>query len=233
HIHHLAHEDWAGLSTALSAARDAADDMELHAAAVATVVPELLGRVEESITEALGLRTLVIGRDLPLPLPVLVDEPEAVGSDRLCVAAGAYERARGTCTVIDFGTAVTVDLVDDTGAFQGGAILPGLGMQARALCEHTAALPTVPVAFPGKRVGKCTTEAIQSGICYGLAGAVRHLVEGYALELNQWPYVVATGGDAETMMDACDFIDAVVPDLCLRGVGLAYVKHLDQQIEDS
>ncbi|MCP4593791.1 MAG: type III pantothenate kinase, partial [bacterium] len=47
HIHHLAHEDWAGLSTALSAARDAADDMELHAAAVATVVPELLGRVEE------------------------------------------------------------------------------------------------------------------------------------------------------------------------------------------
>ena len=74
-------------------------------------------------------------------------------------------------------------------------------------------------------VGHDTVEAIRSGIHYGIPGAVRGIVEQYATQLNQWPQVVATGGELPLLLDRCDFIDTPVPDLTLLGVGLAYAKH--------
>ncbi|MEK6674413.1 MAG: type III pantothenate kinase, partial [Planctomycetota bacterium] len=127
---------------------------------------------------------------------------------------------------VDFGTAVTVDLVDDEGTLLGGAILPGLRMQFRALHSNTAQLPEVEPGFPESPYGRNTTEAIQTGVCRGLIGAVRGLVESYATSLNRWPQVVATGGDLEFLAPHCDFLDTMVTHLALRGVGLAYAKHL-------
>jgi len=121
---------------------------------------------------------------------------------------------------------VTVDLVSDEGSLLGGAILPGVRVQLAALHEHTALLPIVEPAFPQDPIGRGTVEAMQNGVCRGLAGAVRGLVEAYATALNHWPQTVATGGDAVFMAPHCDFLDNVVADLCLRGVGLAYTKHL-------
>jgi len=146
--------------------------------------------------------------------------------DRVCAAAAAYDKIQQACAVVDFGTAVTVDLVDDEGTFIGGAILPGLKLQLRALHEHTAQLPTVDPAFPELPYGRDTIEAMQTGVCRGMAGAVRGLVEGYATHLNRWPQVIATGGDAALMAPYCDFLDNVVSDLTLRGAGLAYTKYL-------
>ncbi|MCK4658463.1 MAG: type III pantothenate kinase [Phycisphaerae bacterium] len=221
------HEDWTGLDAALRGLVPNSRKADLAAAVVACVVPDALERAEQAISDALGLKALVVGRDVFRPLRLAVNDPEAVGIDRVCSAAAAYAKVGGGCTVVDFGTAVTVDLVDDDGVFQGGAILPGLRLQAVALGNHTSALPVVSARFPEHPVGKDTTEAICSGICYGMAGAVRGLVEGFAARLNRWPYVVATGGDAAMMAEHCDFIDTVVTDLCLYGVGHAYVKHLN------
>ena len=225
--------DWTGLAETLPGLRFNAHEADLVAAVIACVVPAALEQAVETIGGALELNVAVVGRDVPLPLPVAVNEPESLGVDRVCAAAAAYERVRASCTVIDFGTAVTVDLVDDAGVFQGGAILPGLRLQALALGDRTSALPVVSIRFPDRPVGRDTDEAIRSGICHGLAGAVRGLVEQFAMHLSRWPYVVATGGDAEMMAEHCDFIDAMVPDLCLHGVGLAYVKHLDAQSGDA
>lgn len=224
--------DLADFALSLAGLSANSHDATLVAVVVACVVPDVLDRVERAIEEALELRVLVVGRDIPLPLEVALDHPESVGVDRVCAAAAAYDKVRGQCAVIDFGTAATVDLVDDSGVFQGGAILPGVRLQALALGNHAAALPVVSAKFPKQPVGKDTTEAICSGICHGIAGAVRNLVEQFATGLNQWPYVVATGGDVEMMMDHCDFIDACVADLCLHGIGVAYVKHLDTQTND-
>ncbi|MFH0980222.1 MAG: type III pantothenate kinase [Planctomycetota bacterium] len=232
-VRRLEHGDRTGLAESLTEMRSNSARAGLVAAVVACVVPDALSAAEESITQALELQALVIGRDLPLPMAVAVHRPETVGVDRMCAAAAAYEKVRDTCTVIDFGTAVTVDLVDEAGVFQGGAILPGLWMQAHALGNHTAVLPVVSTEFPDQPVGKDTTEAIRSGICHGLVGAVRNLVEEYATRLNRWPYVVATGGDAAMMVAHCDFIDKMVPDLCLCGVGLAYVKYLNAESEET
>ena len=108
----------------------------------------------------------------------------------------------------------------------GGAILPGIGLQMRALHEYTAALPLVKPGVPELPYGTNTVEAIQTGVCRGIAGAVRNITEGYATHLNRWPQLVATGGDAELMMPLCDFVDTWVTDLTLRGIGLAYSNHL-------
>lgn len=224
--------DWTGLADALAGLRSNSHDAELVAAVIACVVPDALDPAEETVKRVLELDALTIGHHIPLPMALAVDRPESVGVDRVCAAAAAFERVPGFCAVIDFGTAVTIDLVDDAGVFQGGAILPGPRLQALALGTHAAALPVVAARFPEQPVGKDTTQAIRSGICYGLVGAVRGLVERFATQLNQWPYVIATGGDVEMMAEHCDFIDAAVTDLCLQGVGLAYVRHLNGQRRD-
>ena len=95
----------------------------------------------------------------------------------------------------------------------------GTANAARALHEFTAVLPAVEPGFPDLPYGRNTSEAIQTGVCRGLAGAVRNLVEGYSTHLNRWPQVIATGGDAAFMAPHCDFLDKLVADLTLRGVG--------------
>ncbi len=193
---------------------------------IGSVVPEALEKVRRHVLEVEDREPLVIGETLPLPLDVAVKDPKAVGADRICQAAAAYDRIQSGCTVVSFGTAVTVDLVDDEGTFLGGSILPGVATQIQALHEHTAALPKVEPAIPELPYGTDTQEAIQNGVCRGLAGAVRGIVEGYATHLNRWPQVVATGGDAALLMPLCDFIDTWTTDLTLRGIGLGYTNHL-------
>lgn len=192
---------------------------------VASVVPDVTAWLRSYLGEVLSHKMTVVGQDIPLPIPVAVREPGLLGVDRVCSAAAAFERTQHACTVIDFGTAITVDLVDDEGTFVGGAILPGPTLQARSLARDTAALPEVEVVAPQDAIGRDTVEAIRSGIHYGIPGAVRGIVEQYATQLNQWPQVVATGGELESLLERCDFIDTPVPDLTLLGVGLAAARH--------
>ncbi len=196
------------------------------AAVIASVVPEATERVRALVSEKLDLNALVVGDAIPLPIDVGVEDAAAIGVDRVCAAAATYERLQSACIVVDFGSAVTVDLVDDEGTLLGGAILPGLKMQLRALHEHAALLPDVALTVPDLPYGRNTSEAMQNGVCRGVAGAVRGLVEDYASSLNRWPQVVATGGDSLLLAPQCDFLDTIVQDLTLRGVGLAYSKYL-------
>lgn len=222
----LASDDPAAFDEAFAAHAEAMPRRRPAAVAIASVAPPTLERVRTVVEARLEQEALVIGETIPLPLDVQVRDPRAVGVDRVCAAAAAYEKLQGSCVVADFGTAVTVDLVDDDGVFLGGAILPGIRLQLGALHEHTAQLPNVQPGVPPLPFGRDTIEAIQVGVCRGLAGAVRGIVEGYATQRNQWPFVVATGGDLPLLMPLCDFIDKAVSDLTLAGVGLAYSKYL-------
>ncbi|MHC4236434.1 MAG: type III pantothenate kinase, partial [Planctomycetota bacterium] len=118
------------------------------AVVVASVVPDALAWIGEIVAELANRDIAVIGGGVPLPIPVAVRDPQRVGVDRVCSAAAAFDRTGHACTVIDFGTAVTVDLVDDAGTFVGGAILPGARLQAQALARGTAALPEVDPVPP-------------------------------------------------------------------------------------
>ena len=223
--------DEAAFAELLTAHLDAIDKRKPGAAVIASVVPKALERIRAIIAEKTEKQALVVGETVPLPLDVTVNDPRSVGTDRVCAAAAAFERLGTGCTIVDFGTAVTVDLVDDEGVMLGGAILPGLALQFRALHEHTAVLPLVSPGFPELPYGRDTVEAMQTGVCRGLAGAVRGLVEGYASHLNRWPQVLATGGDVSLMAPHCDFLDTLVEHLTLRGVGVAYRQHMEASRE--
>ena len=194
-----------------------------------SVAPDGLAAFEAAVDAATGQEVLVIGRDLPLPIATDLPAPEAVGTDRLCAAAAAYDRLGEACIVADFGTAITIDCVSDGGVFLGGAILPGAAMAADSLADHTARLPRVAPAEPTNVFGKDTVEAIRSGLAALARGALRDRVEAYANELGHWPLVVCTGGDAELVvgnLNHSELVQAVVEDLTLRGIAMAYYKSL-------
>lgn len=198
----------------------------IRAVAAASVVPAVLDKLRRRLADLADLRIEAVGQELRLPIATRVDNPQQVGVDRLCSAAAAYERIRQACVTASFGTAITIDCTDKDGVFLGGAIMPGLVLQARSLHQWTAQLPEVTVdEEPVAVFGANTEQAIRQGILHGVAGAVREITERYATHLGAWPQLVATGGDAMMIRRHCDFIDNVVPNLCLQGIALAYRRH--------
>lgn len=206
----------------------AADPGKQRVVAVAGVVPAATRSVCELVSEVCGAQPLLIGDDIPLPMPVDLDNPDEVGVDRICSAAAAHDRIQAACAVASFGSAITVDCVSADGRFLGGAILPGLDLALRALHDHTAALPRVRPGKPVGPYGRNTHDAIVNGVVFGAVGALREIVERFATELQAWPQLVITGGHADLIAGQTNFIDAVVPDLCLLGVALAYRRAAEQ-----
>jgi len=161
-----------------------------------------------------------------LPLDIDVDSPELVGMDQLIAAVAANERraSHRPAIIVDAGTAITVDLVDADGVFQGGVILPGFRLSARALANGTDLLPNVDATFrtdAPQVIGKSTTAAIRSGLFWGGVGAIRELVSRTAAELHTAPQIFVTGGDAERVTGYLADEAQFVSDLVLRGIVLA------------
>lgn len=169
-----------------------------------------------------------LGSDLPIPMQTALDDESTVGQDRLLAALGAFSRAKQACVVIDAGTAITVDFVDGTGVFQGGAIGPGLNMMLRALNEQTAALPRLEYQPPDAArgpLGKDTSHAMTLGVRAALLGMARLLIDTYADAYGAYPQVVATGGDAAIFEDD-PLVEHIVPDLVLLGIAEACRRSL-------
>lgn len=205
----------------------AAGATKKRAIVVGSVAPQAARRFSDLATEVCDSEPLHLRADVPLPLVLDVENPREVGVDRVCAAAAAFDRVQEACAVASFGTATTVDCVSVEGHFLGGAILPGLEISCAALHEHTARLPRVSLTAPLGVFGKNTHDAIVNGVVYAAVGALREIVERFATELRQWPKLVVTGGSAPLVVEAADFVDAYVPDLCLMGIALAYRKAVD------
>jgi type III pantothenate kinase len=160
-----------------------------------------------------------------LPLEVRLPRPDMVGIDRLlgAVAANHLRAPDQPAVVVDLGTAVTVDLVSADGAFLGGAILPGIGLSARALHEFTDLLPAMEMqslAEPPPALGTNTIEAMRSGIYWGAIGGVRHLLDLLRETVGQTPAVFLTGGAAPVVAPLIAPGARYVPHLVLAGIAL-------------
>jgi type III pantothenate kinase len=152
-----------------------------------------------------------------------------VGIDRLLAAFAAdriHDRGRAAI-VVDLGSAITVDLLDAGGAFCGGAILPGIAMSARALQEHTDALPRVALdhlEHPPAPIGKGTVPAIEAGLYWGAVGAVRELISQMSKDLPAPPEVLLTGGAsthvAQLLEASSPYNVRHLPHLVLSGIAL-------------
>lgn len=214
--------------TALEHTWSQAGRYQRRSVVIGSVAPEHTRRLTPLIAEVCGTTPLRVRDDLPLPLPVDVDQEGEVGVDRVCCAAAAHERTGGVCAAASFGTAITIDCVSASGRFLGGVILPGMETSCAALHEHTAQLPLVKLATPDDPFGRNTHDAIVAGVCYAAVGALREIVERFATKLGEWPQLVVTGGNAPIICELADFVDAVVPDLCLVGIALAYRRAAGQ-----
>lgn len=162
-----------------------------------------------------------IGKDIPVPLHHALDDASTLGMDRQLCALAAYSRAQQACVIIDAGTAITVDFVDGEGTFQGGVIAPGLGMMLASLNEKTAALPKLQYANPDPArgpYGKDTKHAMILGVRGAAIGLARYVIEQYAEKYEAYPQIVATGGDAATLFENDEIVEAIVPDLQLIGI---------------
>jgi len=198
---------------------------------VSSVKPAWTEIIREIAETNLDEEIHIIGKDIPLPMQLWVDEPDKIGTDRVVSAAAAYEVAEDAVIIADFGTAVTIDLVDQNGIFLGGVICPGFEISAKALRDYTAQLPNIKITKPKAPYGKNTADAINCGLYYSIVGALQEVIRRYAEELEKWPQTVITGSAAKVIAGDCDFIDNYVPNLVIKGIVLAYKKYLEEKAE--
>ena len=216
------------LGKALAEARAPLQDAESTCAVVGSVNAPVAGHVIELLSDKLKLQVFEVEKDMPIPIGRQLDREAIIGEDRLLNAAAAFDVLKQACVVVDAGTAVTIDYVDGTGTFHGGAIAPGGQMMLDALHESTAQLPQVTLERPIEAIGHNTVEAMRSAAYHGVRGMVRELTEHYAEHAGAYPLVVATGGDAELLLDDFDLIDRIVPELTLMGLAATLRVAMEQ-----
>lgn len=165
-------------------------------------------------------RALAVGPNLDLGIGIDYPDPRRIGPDRLANAAGCAALHGSPAVVVDFGTAVTFDVLSASGDYIGGVIAPGLNAMTHYLHEKTALLPKVVLKEPKSAVGRSTRDAMLSGAVHGYRGLVREILARITAEKfpRKKPILVATGGDAELIASGLDLFDAVDPLLTLRGL---------------
>ena len=154
----------------------------------------------------------------PVPLTKLYDTPETLGADRVAAAIGAKVLyPQRNCVVIDMGTCITYDLVDEDDNFHGGIISPGVQMRFKAMNTFTKRLPLLePEPIP-TLIGKSTKHAMQSGVMNGLLAEINGLIEAYDKVLTNIN-VIFCGGDASYFANRIKYPNFVVPELVLIGL---------------
>jgi type III pantothenate kinase len=198
---------------------------DLDSSIVSSTVPALAPEWATMAERYLGHRMLVVGPGVRTGMPLRYDNPREIGADRLVNAVAAYEKVKGACIVVDFGTAITYDPVSADGEYLGGIITPGVEISLEALTNRAAKLPKIDLGPPRSLIGKSTVDAIRSGIIYGFAGQVDAIVTRLRAELGPETEAIATGGLAGHIVPYTDTIDEVDDLLTLEGLRLLHERN--------
>lgn len=198
---------------------------DLDGSIVSSTVPALAVEWEGMGRRYLGHATAVVGPTVRTGMPIRIDNPRELGADRLVNAVAAYDRYGGACIVVDFGTAITYDVVSDDGALLGALISPGVEIAVEALAERAARLPRVELLEPRALIGKSTIDAIRSGVVYGYAGQVDGIVRRLREQMGEETPTIATGGLAHVVVPFCEGIDTVDDLLTLQGLRIIHERN--------
>jgi type III pantothenate kinase len=186
------------------------------------VVSSVVPAKNSAISKAAHNKAQMLWLDWKLKLGVAIDypKPQSIGADRLANAAAVAELYSYPAIVVDFGTAVTFDVVSARRAYVGGVIAPGLEAMTNFLYQRTALLPKLSLKAPKRAVGRSTIEAMRSGAVFGYRGLVREILA--QIRAEQFPrrrvVVVATGGYARLIAEGLPEIDAIHQHLTLEGL---------------
>lgn len=196
---------------------------DIRGVAVASVVPALNPALDAGLRSLIDCEVLWLdARTSPIQLDV--DEPWSVGADRIANCVAGHALYGGPLLVIDFGTAVTFDLVSKEGAFLGGAIAPEMRLAADALTERAAQLFSVSLDVPETVVGRTTASNLRAGLVLGFFDLVAGLISRFRSEVDPSLRVLATGGKGKLYHDHIDSIEFYDPDLTLKGLRLCWEK---------
>ena len=198
------------------------DPNQITGIVFSSVVPPLSERVIQACLKYLKQKPLCVHHKLKLNIKIRYDNPASVGTDRIADAVAAKSLYGSPLCVIDFGTATTFNAINKKGEYLGGAILPGIGLSARALYENTAKLPPVELSAPPSVIGANTIHAIQSGIIFGYVALVKGMVQEFKQQLGKDTQIVATGGHVLKISPYTPSIDHVDPWLTLTGLRLIW-----------
>jgi type III pantothenate kinase len=198
---------------------------DINGAIVSSVVPQLVHEYDGVSTRYLGGVVKIVGPGLKSGIPIRTENPHEVGADRLVNAVAAYDHVGAACIVVDFGTAITYDVVSAEGELLGAIISPGVEISMEALSERAARLPKVELEQPKELIGRSTQASIQSGVIYGFAGQVDGIVSRVRQELGVEATTIATGGLATAIAPFCEEIDEIDDLLTLTGLRLLWERN--------
>lgn len=191
---------------------------------ICSVVPLATKKIAKDLKGFLGKAPYIIGKDIKVPLKNLYHKPHEVGQDRLVNAYAGVHLYGTPLIAVDFGTAITFDVISKNKEYLGGMILPGLGISLEALFERTALLPKIKLEAPSELIGRSTKNSMLSGIVYGFACLADDLSERIKAYIGKNAKVIATGGNIRLIGKYCRKIDKIDPDLTLKGLNILYLS---------
>lgn len=205
-----------------------ADDVQ--GAIISSVVPPLVNVIKGAVEKLVGVAPMIVGPGIKTGLNILMDQPRQVGSDLVVDAVAAINEYGTPAIIIDMGTATTMSVVDRSGNYIGGQILPGVKVSLDSLVSGTSQLPRISFEAPGKVIGKNTVHCMQSGVVYGYAACIDGLLDRLAEEMKE-PlkdiHVIATGGLATVIVKECRHNITIDHELLLKGLKIIYDKNVE------
>ena len=192
---------------------------------ICSVVPPVTQTVREAAAQMTGTVPLVVGAGIKTGLRIQLDDPAAVGSDRIADAVAASTLYACPVITVDMGTATTISVVDENKTFLGGMIIPGVRVALESLSSHASQLPEISLNLPKKVIGKNTVDCMRNGIIYHNASGIDGIVERIESELGKPCTVVATGGNAKVIIPSCKRKIILDETLLLKGMMMIYQKN--------
>jgi type III pantothenate kinase len=196
---------------------------------IASVVPPALNSIKRAVVLLTGREPKVVGPGIKTGINILMDNPAAVGADRITGAVAALNEYKPPIIIIDMGTSTTIEVVDRNKNYIGGMIMPGINISLAALSNVCAQLPAISLEQPKHIVGKNTIDSMRSGIIYGTAamldGCVDRIEEELGFEKGE-ASVVLTGGLGKVIAKHCHRKMVYEEELVLKGLDIIYRKNL-------
>ena len=198
---------------------------------IASVVPQVMHTLTNAMVKYFGKTPIIVDEDVDPGLPYGVSGDERLGADRSVACIAALEKYGAPLVVLDFGTATTVDALDEKGIYLGGSILAGVRVSTDALFRQAAMLPRIELIRPASVLGQNTIAQIQAGSVMGYIGAIEYLIRHTKAEMGYGDgvKVVATGGLARLIADNTDLIDVVDSQLIVDGLRIIYERYQKQR----
>lgn len=194
-------------------------------AIISSVVPPLDTAIRGAVRKVAGVLPMMVGPGTKTGMNIRIDNPAQLGADLLVGAVAAVAKYGAPCMIWDLGTATKVSVVDRSGAFRGGAIMPGVGSSLDSLINKASLLPRIRLDAPEKVVGSNTIDCMQSGVVFGTASMVEGMSARIQEELGYSLRVIGTGGLGHQVFPQCRMEIIEDGTLLLEGLRLIYEKN--------